>query len=982
MLADHYRYLVVVVGLLCLVSICSNYVVINFTFICMKDDFSAGYYSLSENKTRSVFDYTPDEKKYIIWAVAVGTITGTFPINYFFVRYGAKWPFFLCGILSAVTTSLIPFAATFNYTILLFVRCLQGVSFAADFAAIGMLTVRWAPLSETAIILSVLTCFTSLSSVFTNAASGPLCEEFGWRMAFYMHAVIGTVLFLVWLAVYTDNPHLSTRISKREQRKIQKNKSEQHIKNKDTNVPYKKLLTSPVLLTVWFNAFAEMSVIMFLHTYAPTFFNRVLKFDVAETGYLVAMAVLVQIPMKLVGGFISDKAKCFSEKSKMLFFNTIAVGVVGVLFCILAYIPPSHHFLAVILFSIIFTCLSFNTAGFYKCATLHTRQFAHVVIASIQWMKSVALITGPALVAAVVKDETDVGQWRVVLIALGSLMILANALSFFVFTDKPAPWTSSKVAPVQFESKVAEVEIIGKPRDTLVCMQDFGVHLPVLKHLPAAWPHLNLCVSTRFSMGMCPDEPFVKRQGVFPLAAPFFDRMVTPRKKTIPKKEVTRRQGRVNLIGAACFSVNLLFGSPQLTHTHLLRLSECDDLRPIAELNKEYPGCNQDHPTHQIVMAGAISVAADWSATRRCPADPVVFAVYRKPAITSLQYEEAGKADSPNCTKGGGAEQKPQQLPAQSTRQPPSEPMSISDYWQFLSANPSPVPSYASTSASNEEHDPKVDQLAKIDLGYAAQLTQMQMMWNPMLLQQFLTLFQLQQPICLKPEEIPTKNVESRKRPLAMPDLKKTKLRKIGEDIVTNSPVSGMFIKEESAVPPVEELQKEADLLDETAAYVEVTEESRSKIEEIPNVIGDCVCRLCKVKYEDVFKLAQHRCPRIAHEEYKCPECEKSLFAVTRWLTSYNAARHYLQLLELLDATCVLFQVFSCPANLASHRRWHKPREPAVTTTAACESCGAVFASKKQLKSHVSACHLAVSATPTSVLQNLLSQVIPAVGGC
>ncbi|CAD5125855.1 unnamed protein product [Dimorphilus gyrociliatus] len=141
----------------------------------------------------------------------------------------------------------------------------------------------------------------------------------------------------------------------------------------------------------------------------------------------------------------------------------------------------------------------------------------------------------------------------------------------------------------------------------------------------------------------------------------------------------------------------------------------------------------------------------------------------------------------------------------------------------------------------------------------------------------------------------------------------------------TSSPVSGTIIR---SIDDPSIGQIVSGDIDTNLNWVSVTAEARAELARIENKLGDYTCQLCREKYTDAFDLAQHRCSCIVHVEYKCPECDK---------------------------------VFNCPANLASHRRWHRPKQQQTTTPSnqddqeaqfECSECGKKFRRAAYLRKH------------------------------
>ncbi|KAH7703965.1 major facilitator superfamily transporter, partial [Aphelenchoides avenae] len=223
-----FRFVILVLTNLCLTSICSNMIAFNFTMICMtrEETMDVG----NGTQTTAYVPYTQDEKSILIWAVSFGSIFATFPFSWLYTKYGAQLVFLSAGAISVLSTALIPFSADLGIVAFVAVRALQGVSFAANFAAIGMVCSRWASLTENGFFLSCMTNFSQIAVIITNPISAWLCESsLGWQSVYYVHAAVGPVLWLLWYFVYSDYPDRHKCLGTREVEKIQEGKSKSHL---------------------------------------------------------------------------------------------------------------------------------------------------------------------------------------------------------------------------------------------------------------------------------------------------------------------------------------------------------------------------------------------------------------------------------------------------------------------------------------------------------------------------------------------------------------------------------------------------------------------------------------------------------------------------------------------------------------------------------------------------------------------------------
>ncbi|KAI6177971.1 hypothetical protein M3Y98_00450400 [Aphelenchoides besseyi] len=432
-----FRYVILIIGWLALTSISSNSLVFNLAQVCMAP---SSHKNATIEIQSTVIDYTPREISLINGALALGITVFTIPCTMSFTRYGMRWPLFFAGILSAISTALMPLATMYNlYAV--YRLCCQSAS-------------------DRKIMFSMEFAETSRNICYFLYGAFKICESrFGWPMVYYAHTAVCVMIFAIWIVIYDDTPTKSSKVSPKELSKIQMNKTHTEIHGDKRSPPYRYLLTDLVVYVIWLCALAEFFITVFLTLYSPYYIRNVLHYSIEMTGYYSAISRIAQVPFRLIFGYASDKIKFLNDDLKLIVFNSIALGGAALSLIGLAFVPEQHPIVGVILLTTISIVQGSVSAGFFKCAVLYGRQYSQFIIGNCQLIKCGTLFLAPLSVAIFVSNSADQHQWRVIFLISGISAFIINLLFCKLSQASPASYTSENFFDSHPEKQINKLEM-------------------------------------------------------------------------------------------------------------------------------------------------------------------------------------------------------------------------------------------------------------------------------------------------------------------------------------------------------------------------------------------------------------------------------------------------------------------------------------------------------------------------------------------
>ncbi|KAI3950942.1 hypothetical protein MKW92_009942 [Papaver armeniacum] len=199
----------------------------------------------------------------------------------------------------SLATVLTPIAARLGLPFLLMMRAFMGIGEGVAMPAMNNILSKWIPVNERS---------RSLALVYSGMYLG---SKFGWPSVFYTFGSLGSIWFVLWLKkskqlllTYAySTPIEDPDLSAEEMKLIMGGSvSKEPVKE----IPWKLILSKGPVWALIVSHFCHNWGTFILLTWMPTYYNQVLKFNLAESGLFCVLPWLTMAVFANIGGWIAD----------------------------------------------------------------------------------------------------------------------------------------------------------------------------------------------------------------------------------------------------------------------------------------------------------------------------------------------------------------------------------------------------------------------------------------------------------------------------------------------------------------------------------------------------------------------------------------------------------------------------------------------------------------------------------------------------
>ncbi|MEO8763269.1 MAG: MFS transporter [Ginsengibacter sp.] len=252
---------------------------------------------------------------YAIFEIPSGLLGDHIGPRAVFIRIVLWWSFFTA--VTGLATGLIS---------LIVVRFLFGIGESGTYPNCLITISRWFPAKETGRALTWVGIGSQVGSAIAPIIIIPLAVSFGWRMPFYINALIGGVWVWCCYAWFRNFPSEMRHIPAKELHHIE---ADRRYSSHQRLIPLKFIFKNRTLWALMCMYFCFQWANYFFVAWMPVYLQEGRHFSEKETSPIIFTLFIAGIAGLLVGGFFGD----WIVKRKGLRFGRRFVGMTGLGMC-------------------------------------------------------------------------------------------------------------------------------------------------------------------------------------------------------------------------------------------------------------------------------------------------------------------------------------------------------------------------------------------------------------------------------------------------------------------------------------------------------------------------------------------------------------------------------------------------------------------------------------------------------------------------